>query len=317
MTSHFQYDELGRLGEHHYQTYLYEYGSFKPLALVTGEGADNATPYFYHLDQIGTPLEITDATGAVAWSVDYHSYGNVAYQRKAEIVSPLRFQGQYYDAETGLHYNRHRYYSPSTGRFITPDPIGLAGGLNNYQYVKNPTGWIDPLGLTQCVGSCPGGNTSSSKPDFYVGPSGPSSTLPSTAYRYERLYNDDGSIFEWGNKMLETKTGNPTYFGFEKFDTAEDALDAFQIKGPKVGPDVNGPGSWSDARIRGTFDTLQLYEDGVPKVRVPFWGGDNPASGKLEPFAEAYRIYGDGGAVQLHADRRLVTYDKVDIIPEK
>ncbi|WP_038177709.1 RHS repeat domain-containing protein, partial [Vibrio rhizosphaerae] len=145
---------LAESGEHHYQTYLYEYGSFKPLALVTGEGADNATPYFYHLDQIGTPLEITDAEGRVTWSVDYHSYGNVAYQRKAEIVSPLRFQGQYYDAETGLHYNRHRYYSPGTGRFITPDPIGLAGGLNNYQYVKNPTGWVDPLGLSQkpCCG---------------------------------------------------------------------------------------------------------------------------------------------------------------------
>ncbi|WNJ95105.1 RHS repeat-associated core domain-containing protein [Vibrio ruber] len=137
---------------------------------MTSEGADNATPYFYHLDQIGTPLEITDATGAVAWSVDYHSYGNVAYQRKAEIVSPLRFQGQYYDAETGLHYNRHRYYSPSTGRFITPDPIGLAGGLNNYQYVKNPTGWIDPLGLSQCKGECPGsknsGNSSSPEPEM-------------------------------------------------------------------------------------------------------------------------------------------------------
>ncbi|SIO94092.1 RHS repeat-associated core domain-containing protein [Vibrio spartinae] len=147
---------LAESGERHYQTYLYEYGSFKPLALVTGEGADNATPYFYHLDQIGTPLEITDVEGRVAWSVDYHSYGNVAYQRKADIVSPLRFQGQYYDEETGLHYNRHRYYSPSTGRFITPDPIGLAGGLNNYQYVVNPTGWVDPLGLNQCEGSCAG-----------------------------------------------------------------------------------------------------------------------------------------------------------------
>ena len=147
---------LAESGEHHYQTYLYEYGSFKPLALVTGEGAENATPYFYHLDQIGTPLEITDVEGRVAWSVDYQSYGNVAYQRKADIVSPLRFQGQYYDEETGLHYNRHRYYSPDSGRFITPDPIGLAGGLNNYQYVKNPTGWIDPLGLNQCEGSCPG-----------------------------------------------------------------------------------------------------------------------------------------------------------------
>ncbi|SMS01155.1 Putative deoxyribonuclease RhsC [Vibrio mangrovi] len=147
---------LAESGDSHYQTYLYEYGSFKPLALITGEGAANATPYFYHLDQIGTPLEITDATGQVAWSVDYHSYGNVAYQRKAEIVSPLRFQGQYYDEETGLHYNRHRYYSPNTGRFITVDPIGLAGGLNNYQYVKNPTGWIDPLGLMSVPGDCPG-----------------------------------------------------------------------------------------------------------------------------------------------------------------
>uniref|UniRef100_UPI003AA90DAC RHS repeat-associated core domain-containing protein n=1 Tax=Vibrio rumoiensis TaxID=76258 RepID=UPI003AA90DAC len=69
---------------------------------------------------------------------------------------PLRFQGQYYDEETGLHYNRHRYYSPDTGRFITVDPIGLAGGLNNYQYVKNPTGWVDPLGLVQCSASCAG-----------------------------------------------------------------------------------------------------------------------------------------------------------------
>ena len=68
----------------------------------------------------------------------------------AEIDSHLRFQGQYFDAETGLHYNRHRYYNPSAGRFITIDPIGLAGGLNNYQYVKNPTGWVDPLGLN-CI----------------------------------------------------------------------------------------------------------------------------------------------------------------------
>nr|WP_238481504.1 RHS repeat-associated core domain-containing protein [Motilimonas sp. E26] len=64
-----------------------------------------------------------------------------------QVHSPLRFQGQYYDAETGLHYNRHRYYNPNTAAFLTLDPIGLAGGLNNYQYVPNPTGWVDPLGL--------------------------------------------------------------------------------------------------------------------------------------------------------------------------
>ena len=69
--------------------------------------------------------------------MDYQAYGNVARERVRVVNSPLRFQGQYFDEETGLHYNRHRYYSPEIGRFITVDPIGLAGGLNNYQYVKN------------------------------------------------------------------------------------------------------------------------------------------------------------------------------------
>ncbi len=60
-----------------------------------------------------------------------------------EIDNPLRFQGQYLDAETRLHYNRHRYYNPNTGRYLTADQIKLAGGLNSYRYVPNPTGgWI-------------------------------------------------------------------------------------------------------------------------------------------------------------------------------
>jgi RHS repeat-associated protein len=87
------------------------------------------------------------------WSAKYRAYGNLAALDVAEIDNPLRFQGQYFDAETGLHYNRHRYYNPGTGRFLTPDPIKLAGGLNNYQYVPNPTGWVDPMGLTSCPGA--------------------------------------------------------------------------------------------------------------------------------------------------------------------
>ncbi len=86
----------------------------------------------------------------------YRAYGNVVRALVNEIDNPIRFQGQYHDPETGLHYNRHRYYNPNTGRFLTPDPIGLAGGLNNYQYVPNPTGWVDPLGLTSVKGDCPG-----------------------------------------------------------------------------------------------------------------------------------------------------------------
>ncbi|WP_417448507.1 RHS repeat-associated core domain-containing protein [Idiomarina abyssalis] len=65
------------------------------------------------------------------------------------MESPIRFQGQWLDEETGLYYNRYRYYDSKQGRYITQDPIGLAGGLNSYAYVANPTGWVDPLGLRQ------------------------------------------------------------------------------------------------------------------------------------------------------------------------
>ncbi|HFK4760497.1 TPA: RHS repeat-associated core domain-containing protein, partial [Citrobacter farmeri] len=65
----------------------------------------------------------------------------------AYFEQPLRLPGQYFDEETGLHYNLFRYYAPECGRFVSQDPIGLAGGLNLYSYVPNPLTWIDPLGL--------------------------------------------------------------------------------------------------------------------------------------------------------------------------
>ena len=121
--------------------------------MLDGEGPRRATPFYYQLDHLGTPQELTDYSGEIMWSAKYRAYGNLAALDVSEIDNPLRFQGQYFDAETGLHYNRHRYYNPGTGRFLTPDPIKLAGGLNNYLYVSNPTGWVDPLGLHQCPGA--------------------------------------------------------------------------------------------------------------------------------------------------------------------
>ena len=102
--------------------------------------------------------------------MQYRAYGNVVRTIANEIEAPLRFQGQYFDAESGLHYNRHRYYQPETGRFLTPDPIRLAGGLNNYQYVPNPVNWVDPLGLAQCPGDCPGGATTASTQNKEISP---------------------------------------------------------------------------------------------------------------------------------------------------
>ncbi|MCH5501586.1 RHS repeat-associated core domain-containing protein, partial [Pseudomonas syringae] len=138
---------IAESADNRYRTYIYEPGTFRPLAMLDGEGPLKATPFYYQLDHLGTPQELTDYSGEIMWSAKYRAYGNLATLDIAEIDNPLRFQGQYFDAETGLHYNRHRYYNPGTGRFLTPDPIKLAGGLNNYQYVPNPTGWVDPLGL--------------------------------------------------------------------------------------------------------------------------------------------------------------------------
>ena len=81
------------------------------------------------------------------WTAKYKAWGGLFQNEIATTHQPLRFQGQYFDAETGLHYNRHRYYDPETARFVTQDPIGLDGGVNLYQYAPNPMGWIDPLGL--------------------------------------------------------------------------------------------------------------------------------------------------------------------------
>ncbi|GGK49914.1 hypothetical protein GCM10009103_50400 [Pseudomonas koreensis] len=109
--------------DHRYRSYIYEPGSFRPLVMLDGEGPRKATPFYYQLDHLGTPQELTDYSGEIMWSAKYRAYGNLAALDVSEIDNPLRFQGQYFDAETGLHYNRHRYYNPSTGRFLAPDPI--------------------------------------------------------------------------------------------------------------------------------------------------------------------------------------------------
>ncbi|WP_179948909.1 RHS repeat-associated core domain-containing protein, partial [Burkholderia sp. FL-7-2-10-S1-D7] len=115
---------------------------------------------WYQCDHLGTPQELTDEQSEIAWSAEYRAWG-VAQEAirkasgKAPIANPIRFQGQYHDHETGLHYNRYRYYDPSSGRFISKDLIGLAGGLNSYQYANNPIQWIDPLGLARIFKNAP------------------------------------------------------------------------------------------------------------------------------------------------------------------
>jgi RHS repeat-associated protein len=103
--------------------------------------------YYFHNDHLGTPQVLTNDSQAIAWKAVYTPFGG-AVTSIATVENPFRFPGQYYDPETGLHYNYFRYYNPQTGRYITPDPIGLEGGTNLFAYAgNNSINAIDPLGL--------------------------------------------------------------------------------------------------------------------------------------------------------------------------
>ena len=147
----FDWEGLRLLQEHrHSQTslYLYEEDGYIPLARVDGTGEHQSVRY-YHNDLNGLPEQLTEADGKTVWQARYQVWGNADEEvREAYFIEEqnLRFQGQYLDREIGLHYNTFRFYDPDVGRFTTPDPIGLMGGFNLYQYAPNPIGWIDPWG---------------------------------------------------------------------------------------------------------------------------------------------------------------------------
>ena len=117
-----------------------------PVYIQQGTGT-NSQLGFYQNDHLGTPQQIINTSGQILWQASYTPFGEAELQIEL-ITNNLRLAGQYFDAETNLHYNYHRYYDPQLGRYISQDPIGLAGGINGYVYVyNNPLGLIDPLGL--------------------------------------------------------------------------------------------------------------------------------------------------------------------------
>ncbi|WP_193562447.1 RHS repeat-associated core domain-containing protein, partial [Escherichia coli] len=107
--------------------------------------------HLYHCDHRGLPLALISEDGNTAWRGEYDEWGNQLNEENPHhVYQPYRLPGQQYDEESGLYYNRNRYYDPLQGRYITQDPIGPVGGWNPYSYVlNNPAQFIDPTGLTQ------------------------------------------------------------------------------------------------------------------------------------------------------------------------
>ena len=147
----FQYADEGLVAEYdgtgtEIKTYGYKHGStWTTDPLFAKEGTEY---YFYHNDHLGTPQKMTAVNGAVVWGAQYEAFGKASVDEGCTVVNNLRFPGQYFDQETGLHYNFHRYYDPVSGRYFRVNPEGLESDVALYTYAKNNSiKFFDELGL--------------------------------------------------------------------------------------------------------------------------------------------------------------------------
>ncbi|MFJ9617976.1 RHS repeat-associated core domain-containing protein [Streptomyces noursei] len=139
----------------HALTLTWEHDGTQPIAQYERKTAAADAPQqeidqrFFAIitDLVGTPTELVDTAGEIAWRTRATVWGTTTWATDSTAYTPLRFPGQYFDPETGLHYNFHRYYDPETARYASCDPIGLSAAPNPVAYVGNPHSWADPLGL--------------------------------------------------------------------------------------------------------------------------------------------------------------------------
>jgi len=125
-------------------TWVFEPESFAPAAKLLGEQR-----YSIVTDYLGAPVAMFDAAGDKVWAADISVYGELRNLEGRRDACPFRWPGQYEDVETGLYYNRFRYYDPGAGEYVSQDPIGIASGLGLHAYVCDPFRWVDPFGLAK------------------------------------------------------------------------------------------------------------------------------------------------------------------------
>ena len=206
-------------------TWVFEEGTFKPAAKLVKDKA-----YSILTDYLGTPKEAYDWWANKVWAIELEAYGKVKSCEgwlgtpAEESFIPFRFQGQYHDLETGLYYNRYRYYSPEEGMYVTAqDPIGLNSRVYNlYSYVDNPCSIIDPFGLDwNYFLADSNGNA------YYHGRASDNASLKDVANRHSKTVGTDGVRFGSGDKLVKvTPEGTPfdTVRGIEQRGTEENTL---------------------------------------------------------------------------------------------
>lgn len=209
VTTHFHYDRAGRLIAESDGTGItlqeYVYDDSALVAIASGSAIS-----FVHVNHLGTPMAVTDATSSVVWSGQYRPFGEIS--ASGSLAQPIRFPGQYQDHETGDFYNYYRSYDPSIGRYTQSDPIGLHGGFNTYGYAGgNPITSFDPFGLLEIraeVWSTGKGHQTRYLPDFKPVSAG-LSDMAKIASRVGRAANRLDPIRVFSSEPAGPRNANP------------------------------------------------------------------------------------------------------------
>lgn len=170
-------------------------------------------------DLVGAPTNLSSMDGELAWQGRGALWGGTTWSRADTAFTPLRFSGQYFDPETQLHYNFHRYYDPAVGRYLTPDPLGLAADPNPIAYVFNPHTQIDPLGLSPCEMSR-GEARSKALREAGI----PDDAVPFDSNDYIKATKPEYQ----GGGMLLDKSGRPIFYRQEWFERADGEIIVYQ-----------------------------------------------------------------------------------------
>ncbi|WP_327429115.1 DUF6531 domain-containing protein [Streptomyces sp. NBC_01236] len=200
----------------HAVTLTWDHQDLRPLAQTERVGAidasqDEVDSRFFAIvtDLVGTPTELLDENGAIAWRTRATLWGTTSWAADSATYTPLRFPGQYFDPESGLNYNHHRYYDPETARYLSPDPLGLAPAPNPATYVHNPHSWVDPLGLApKCEDAIPGYRKQTDHPlskRIHIGEGG-KVTITGKGALYVNLSGDIGHTVQFrgeGGQIVE------------------------------------------------------------------------------------------------------------------
>jgi RHS repeat-associated protein len=200
-------------------------------------------------DLVGTATELVDADANLAWRQRTTLWGSEVGREASDGYCPLRLPGQYFDPESGLHYNYRRYYEPASARYQSADPIGLEGGPNPHLYVRNPTRWSDPLGLQGCPihSRYPDGTPvyRSGRPGKIQGPDPAADGAPHTVLRWDDANNRVYKAREFGEGGVPVKDIDFTHPTFPNGTPRPDHVAPEQHRwepNPTGGTPRRGPG---------------------------------------------------------------------------